>query len=1216
MSYQAVIRNSSNNLVTSSSIGIQVSILQGSVSGTEVFRETYNPNPQTNANGLVTLEIGSGMALSGSFTSINWANGPYFIKTEIDPLGGTDFTITGIIEMLSVPYALFAKTAENISGNIAEADPVFTNHAAFGINPTNISNWNSAYSWGNHYNLYSLIDHSHQYLPLLGGEMLNTNVVTNLNAELLDGQHSSFFAPSSVYPAQGLTEGYIPYKTSTVLANTPLWTDGINIGFGTIEPLFPLDIWKSQDATTLIRVRNSDSGVNAYSGIGINAHGNSWGIRTGSLAANNNTFEIVSNYFDSPGIKFSINTNGEAVFSSNVDATSYKLSGVPAFLDWARQGFAGAPGQLLISQGASTTPNWRNLNDIGVVLKSPVSAQQGNIWINGNITIPYSTASMGIIYKENKPFIHNYAAPGSDGHNTFVGLDAGNFTLDLAGNISNFSSDNTGVGYLSLSKNTTGKDNSGFGKGTLSENTEGNWNTAIGVDVLRANTSGIANAALGVDALLNNKSGSENTSVGNNSLLNNIIGGANAAFGNAALFSNVGGGENVAVGYQSLFSSNSSYNVAIGSTAARHVRGGNGNTFIGARAGYNANQKIDVANSMALGYEAYTTADNQVVIGNNSVTSVKTSGQIETTVSTGTSPFKIVSTTVNTNLNADLLDGQHGSFYAPAISSANYIQNQNATAQIANLWINGTGTFNGAIRSTSISGWAIGSISDVARIEYISNQFQALSATNTFTGFKGTTFESTVNTGTAPLKIASSTLVPNLNSDLLDGQHGSYYAISSVYPSSGLSAGFVPYKSKTVLTNSSIYTDGIRVGINTSVLDEIFKVSVGNNKHFRIGASFANGIATDGVVLGLSRASDGAQVGAIGTILSDFIFSARSNYHFYSNAIEKMTILQSGSVGIGYSAGSEITNNKLAVNGSIYANGILSTNGGNSTNWNTAYSWGNHTGLYRPVSYVPAWNEISSNPFSFNSVADNQLLKYNASTSKWENWTPDFDLFFNEVDPVFAAWDKASGIIITSSQVADFQTSVTNNSAVIANTEKKGYPSADEAKLAGIEVGAEKNVNADWNASGGDAQILNKPNIPKGINPGDMQYWDGTSWVLVEAGQPGQFLQFTGSNKPEWATVIPIISTIGVSEITTNSAICGGNVISDGGGTILTRGVCWSTSPNPTLSDNKTTNETGTGIFTSLITGLIKETTYYVRAYVTNTSFTAYGNEVSFLTAP
>ena len=106
MSYQAVIRNSSNALVTNQGVGMQISILQGSSSGTAVYIETQTPS--TNANGLVSLEIGSGIPVTGTFAGINWAAGPYYIKTETDPAGGTAYTIAGTNQLMSVPYALFS----------------------------------------------------------------------------------------------------------------------------------------------------------------------------------------------------------------------------------------------------------------------------------------------------------------------------------------------------------------------------------------------------------------------------------------------------------------------------------------------------------------------------------------------------------------------------------------------------------------------------------------------------------------------------------------------------------------------------------------------------------------------------------------------------------------------------------------------------------------------------------------------------------------------------------------------------------------------------------------------------------------------------------------------------------------------------------------------------------------------------------------------------
>jgi len=106
MSYQAVIRNSSNSLITLSPVGMKISILQGSSTGIPVFIETQSAT--TNSNGLVSLEIGTGSVVTGTFALINWANGPYFIKIETDPTGGTNYTINGTNELMSVPYALFS----------------------------------------------------------------------------------------------------------------------------------------------------------------------------------------------------------------------------------------------------------------------------------------------------------------------------------------------------------------------------------------------------------------------------------------------------------------------------------------------------------------------------------------------------------------------------------------------------------------------------------------------------------------------------------------------------------------------------------------------------------------------------------------------------------------------------------------------------------------------------------------------------------------------------------------------------------------------------------------------------------------------------------------------------------------------------------------------------------------------------------------------------
>ena len=144
MSYQAIIRNTEGNLVTEQEVGMQISILQGSADGIAVYTETQTPT--TNKNGLISIDIGG----EAGFAVIDWSDGPYFIKTETDPEGGTNYTISGTNQLLTVPYALHAKTAEAISEPIVESDPVFEAHPASDIEATDISNWEEAYSWGDH----------------------------------------------------------------------------------------------------------------------------------------------------------------------------------------------------------------------------------------------------------------------------------------------------------------------------------------------------------------------------------------------------------------------------------------------------------------------------------------------------------------------------------------------------------------------------------------------------------------------------------------------------------------------------------------------------------------------------------------------------------------------------------------------------------------------------------------------------------------------------------------------------------------------------------------------------------------------------------------------------------------------------------------------------------------------------------------------------------
>lgn len=134
--YQSVIRNASGEVVASQKVSLRISILQGSTSGKTVYAETHIPS--TNEFGLISLEIGKGTVLSGSLSTINWGNSSYFLQTELDLNGGSTFVLLGASQLLSVPYALYAKTAGNgFSGNYNDLTnkptkvSTFTNDAGY-----------------------------------------------------------------------------------------------------------------------------------------------------------------------------------------------------------------------------------------------------------------------------------------------------------------------------------------------------------------------------------------------------------------------------------------------------------------------------------------------------------------------------------------------------------------------------------------------------------------------------------------------------------------------------------------------------------------------------------------------------------------------------------------------------------------------------------------------------------------------------------------------------------------------------------------------------------------------------------------------------------------------------------------------------------------------------------------------------------------------------
>ena len=213
-----------------------------------------------------------------------------------------------------------------------------------------------------------------------------------------------------------------------------------------------------------------------------------------------------------------------------------------------------------------------------------------------------------------------------------------------------------------------------------------------------------------------------------------------------------------------------------------------------------------------------------------------------------------------------------------------------------------------------------------------------------------------------------------------------------------------------------------------------------------------------------------------------------------------------------------------------------------------------------------------------------------------------------------------------------------------------GYVSGQSQYVCGSDVPKALASTAGWNSSSTTCTVGNNPGannatgftaLPAGIYGGvsghvgdgfyfgiSAEFWSSTENNNNEAyarslNYDGVYV-YWGYNGEQYGYSVrcvlgaganpPAVTTSAVSNIGANSATSGGNVTSDGGATVTARGVCWNTTGTPTLSDSHTTDGTGTGTFTSSITGLQPNTTYYVRAYATNSVGTLYGNEVTFTT--
>ena len=293
MSYQAVVRDADSELLTDQAVGMKISILEDTASGTPVYVETQNPS--TNSNGLLSLQVGAGTVVSGDITTIDWANHDYFIKTETDPAGGENYTIAGTSQILSVPYALLSKNVINDLVDDADNDPSNEYNTGFTFNGTDLE----------------ITD---------GGSVQTVDLSvldnTNLQAELDATQTGAGLATDGTYSAN-TTANYIAGATALNDAD-----DKLDAQAKVNADAISANNTQISANSTAITVNTSNIATNVT-----DIAGNTTAISTNATDIATNATDIATNVTDIAGNTTAISTNATDI-ATNVTAITTNTNNI------------------------------------------------------------------------------------------------------------------------------------------------------------------------------------------------------------------------------------------------------------------------------------------------------------------------------------------------------------------------------------------------------------------------------------------------------------------------------------------------------------------------------------------------------------------------------------------------------------------------------------------------------------------------------------------------------------------------------------------------------------------------------------------------------------------------------------------------------------------------------------------------------------------------
>ena len=650
--YQSVVRDASGKLMSNKEISFRIAILKSSQNGSSVYSEEHSVT--TNTNGLATMVIGKGLS-ADEMDTIDWSDGPYYLKVEVDPEGGFNFIAEDTTQLLSVPYALYSNSSGStltitgqdyltINNNQITVNKVDLTDDVEGILPVEKGGTGSSTA------------------PMVGvitaADAASARNVLELSTVASSGSYNDLTDKLTAGTNIDITNGVISSTDTNTeyTAGTGIAIDGNNSISSTITQYTDANAQSAFTAGTNIDITNgvissTDTNTEYTAGTGISIDGNN-AISTTvtdtdtvrSVTAGGNTLANTETLAFTAGSNVTITENAGAVTISSTDTNTEYTAGTGIAID-GNNSISSTITQYTDAnaQAAFTAGEGIDINN-GVI--SGEDATASNKGISSFSSDNFSVSSGAVTIKDSGIVNDELAGSIADSKLNQIstagkvalssleidgGTDIGAAIVDtdliIIDDGANGTNRKSAVSRLktyfqsatSLNDLTDVlvEDESYYFGNEPTNTSSAEKNIGIGLTALDAITTGDYNIAIGSDALTNNTTGNNNTAIGRFAMEENTSGYQNTALGILALEKSTSSGNNVAVGHSSLNSiTDGEKNVGISSGVAPSLTTGDKNVVIGYVADVSAN---NAQNQIVIGHEATGLGDNYAVIGDSNI---------------------------------------------------------------------------------------------------------------------------------------------------------------------------------------------------------------------------------------------------------------------------------------------------------------------------------------------------------------------------------------------------------------------------------------------------------------------------------------------------------------------------------------------------------------------------------------------------------------------